>query len=148
MTYTIRLPFATPSQNQWDRYHWGRRAKWMKIASEWLMVRLGELGVSREANSNRKMRVVIRRYSSGQLDYANLVGGCKGLVDCLRYAGILVDDNPMWLEDIYEQAPAPRGEGRTEIEVSDAAASTTTTESDRRRPEQLGLLSGPQAGLL
>jgi len=119
MTYTISLPFATPSQNAWDRYHWGRKAKWMKIASEWLMVRLAELGVSREANVDRKMRVVIRRYSFGRLDYANLVGGCKGLVDCLRYAGVLVDDNPAWLEDVYEQAPAPRGEGHTEIEVGE-----------------------------
>ncbi len=69
----------------------------------------------------------ITRYSAGMLDWDNVIGGLKPLIDCLLPAsranpdglGILADDSP----DVIPEAPSvtqgtiPRGKGYTVLEV-------------------------------
>lgn len=62
-------------------------------------------------------RIVFTRYSAGELDYGNLVGGAKPLVDALVKEGVLYDDKPRWLDEDYRQQPTPKGRGRIVIEV-------------------------------
>lgn len=66
-----------------------------------------------------RRRLVVTRGSAGELDSPNFVGGCKGLIDACVNEGLLYDDRPAWLEDHYRQEKAPRGEGYTEIEISE-----------------------------
>jgi hypothetical protein len=68
----------------------------------------------------RKRTVIIRRYSAGELDPGNLVGGCKPLIDALVRVGLIYDDRSKWLDAKYEQHPAPARHGRTEIEIMEA----------------------------
>jgi hypothetical protein len=60
-----------------------------------------------------KRRVVITRYGK-TLDYGNLVGGAKPLVDALVHEGVLYDDSPTYLADTYLQA---EGKPRIVVEV-------------------------------
>ena len=43
------------------------------------------------------------RRTAKLMDYGNLVGGCKPLVDALVKTKLLVDDNPTNLRDHYRQ---------------------------------------------
>lgn len=122
-SYMLTLPFMTPSQNTWQRSHWGKQKK-LKTAIE-LLIRVGlnELGLYGAARPNCRVRVIIRRYSSHHtsLDRGNFIGGCKPLLDALRDEGVIFDDSERWLEDRYEQHACKRGAARTEIEVAHLA---------------------------
>lgn len=53
-----------------------------------------------------KRRVTITRVYGGRqrpFDYANLVGGSKGLVDAMAIEGLIEGDDPSRLEDHYQQ---------------------------------------------
>ena len=93
---TIELP-QTPSQNKlhgWrSRYGW--RQKFLKFMHNYCLVR--------KFVAKEKRCVKITRYSSRKLDYGNLVGGCKPLLDALKHAKLIVDDSPDWIADSYKQ---------------------------------------------
>ena len=114
---TIELPFATPSQNIYQRWHWGRQHKFRDDCVRILLWFL--VGKPRQVDKRR--RVTVRRYSCGRLDRGNFVGGCKPLIDALVHIGALRDDTEQWLDDRYEQHNAPRGQQRTVIEIEDCA---------------------------
>lgn len=134
MPLTLELPFATPSQNDKRvKGHWGFRKKHKDLCRSWVVFRLLEQGHKLEVRAGRgrtliwarlkepakeRRRVTITRHSPGQCDYGNLVGGCKGLLDVLVEVGLLVDDSPEWVEEVYFQAKAPKGKGRTVVEVA------------------------------
>lgn len=62
-------------------------------------------------------RMVIHRYSAGELDPPNFTGGCKGLIDAVVYEGLVYDDKRAYCRIEYEQHKARPKEGRTEVEV-------------------------------
>lgn len=60
----------------------------------------------RSGREPRWRRVLITRYYGTDerlFDYANLVGGCKPLLDALVLEGLLFDDRVKWCEDHYRQ---------------------------------------------
>lgn len=118
MSVVIELPFAALSQNEWQRMHWGRQAKFKESVQLMIRMKLAQKGVVPSAPPDHRMRLTIRRYSSGRLDRGNFIGGCKPLLDALRDEWVIRDDNERWLEDRYEQLAAKKGEGRTEIEIA------------------------------
>jgi len=63
-----------------------------------------------------KISVTITSYRRQAItDHANLVGGCKGLVDALVNTGILIDDQDGMVDIKYNQAPSrlsPIGKGK------------------------------------
>lgn len=63
------------------------------------------------------VRVDVLSYRNRELDHANLVGGCKGLVDELKRLGLIYDDAPKYFEGTYRQAKVPRAEERTVITI-------------------------------
>jgi hypothetical protein len=45
-----------------------------------------------------RWRVVITRYGSRPLDVDNGAGGCKPLLDAIRYEGLIPDDDPTTID--------------------------------------------------
>ena len=65
-------------------------------------------------------RVVVRitRIAPRLLDPDNLAGGCKFLIDELRKAALIPNDDPASIELVTAQQGCRRGEERTEIELN------------------------------
>ena len=63
---------------------------------------------------------MITRFSTKLLDVDNLAGGCKPLIDAVRRAGLIPNDDPGTVDVVISQATCRRGEERTEIEILEA----------------------------
>ena len=51
-------------------------------------------------------------------DPDNLAGGCKALLDCLRYAGLIPDDNPAQIKlEVESQKVRKRSSEKTIVEL-------------------------------
>ncbi len=61
--------------------------------------------------------VRITRYGGRLLDEDNFHGGCKALIDELRYAGLIPDDNPASISLRYEQRVVGRSEWGTLVQI-------------------------------
>jgi hypothetical protein len=72
-------------------------------------------GSGKEAGSERVV-VRITRVSRRPLDADNYAGGCKPLIDQLRYAKLIPDDDPASVELIFLQRVQPKGNW-TEVEI-------------------------------
>jgi len=105
----IVLPMATPSQNVYQRWHWARRGEYRDTVQ--LLVRAA-IGRLRLAQAPAPVRAVVRiiRYSKRTLDYGNLVGGAKPVLDALVREGVIHDDSPRWVHELYLQERARTGQ--------------------------------------
>jgi len=73
----------------------------------------------KEKGSNRTY-VRITRYSTRPLDCDNYAGGCKAIIDQLRYAKLIKDDSPEDIEVQFKQVKIKtKTEEYTKIEISD-----------------------------
>jgi len=73
----------------------------------------------KEKVSNRTY-VRITRYSTRPLDCDNYAGGCKPIIDQLRYAKLIKDDSPEDIEVQFKQVKIKtKTEEHTKIEISD-----------------------------
>lgn len=95
MSWSIRIPQASPSQNQfaWSNWRVAHKSK-----AEWAMRIRCAPGFLAIPKATGRRRLTIERIGWRKLDPLNLLGGAKGLVDCLVQAGLLVDDSEQWLE--------------------------------------------------
>jgi hypothetical protein len=69
----------------------------------------------------RKNRVtlIITRSACSLLDADNFAGGCKPLIDQLRYAKLIADDDPETVEIIFRQVKvATKAEEMTTVEIT------------------------------
>lgn len=121
MKAAIRLQI--PGQNQRERWHWAKQRRevkqWASAAGYLFYV----LGV-KEATGPRRVSITSYRRQRFH-DDANLVGGCKGLIDGLVRAGLLVDDSRQWAtftyaQDLASASPLGKGVPCTLIEIEDA----------------------------
>ena len=112
----INIPLATPSQNVYQRWHWTRRGRF-RDELQWT-VRVSMLGL-RLPEAPAPVRAVVRVIRRGprDLDYGNLVGGAKPLLDALVREHVVHDDSPRWLEEIYLQERVRKGRESTSIWV-------------------------------
>lgn len=69
-----------------------------------------------------RYRLTITRYGAKLLDIDNGVGGCKPLIDALRYEGLIPEDDPGTIELIFRQRKVPKDERRTEILIETLSA--------------------------
>ena len=77
-----------------------------------------ETGTDCIVKCNPKYHLTITRYSTRTLDVDNLAGGCKPLIDQIRYAKLIPDDNPESVEIIFKQAKVKTlEEQRTEVQI-------------------------------
>lgn len=98
----IAIPFEVPSQNVTERRHWSARTK-ERDRLGWLLRAHLPAGGCPHGGRKRSLEIVAYR-SAWIRDAANLVGGCKTLVDALVAADVLVDDGRKWVEIAYDQA--------------------------------------------
>jgi Holliday junction resolvase RusA-like endonuclease len=70
--------------------------------------------------SRTRTHIRITRYSCRPLDCDNYAGGCKPVIDQLRYAKLIRDDSPEDIEVEFKQVKVKtKTEERTEIEISE-----------------------------
>lgn len=69
---------------------------------------------------SKRTRIVITRYSCRPLDCDNYAGGCKPIIDQLRYAKLIRDDSPEDIEVEFKQVKVKhKTEEHTEIEINE-----------------------------
>ena len=108
------LPYATQSLNAFMRQHWRtkrRHAKAVKQDVAMLTVK------QRPARPFNVAVVHIERESAGTLDFDNLAGGCKPILDALQACGIIRDDTIDAVRVQYRQRKGKRGQGKTRVKV-------------------------------
>lgn len=80
---------------------------------------LEQLPKRKETCGNRT-HIRITRYSTRPLDCDNYAGGCKPIIDQLRYAKLIKDDSPEDIEVEFKQVKVKtKANERTEIEISE-----------------------------
>jgi hypothetical protein len=99
MIRRITLPLLVESQNSTDRMHWRTRHRLKNI---WKVSLYSAVGyVERPAC---RMAVTIESFRPRLItDHANLVGGCKMVIDAIRDAGLIHDDADKWMIAAYVQ---------------------------------------------
>lgn len=115
MTLSLTLPFATPTLNRLLRMHWAERRRLGKQCELWVSVAARQAATPR---AQGRRWVEITRHGPRLLDDDNLRGGCKPVLDALRYAGLIADDSPDLVSVGYRQV-IDRVEPRTTVRVSD-----------------------------
>lgn len=116
----LLIPLEVPSQNTRDKWHWSKRSRETKAWERYIRayIRPGDLD-----KATGKRLVTIRAYRRQRCrDAANLVGGCKGLIDALVRVGLLIDDDRAHAEFTYAEEVAsksPMKRASTKIEIED-----------------------------
>jgi hypothetical protein len=73
------------------------------------------------AKCNPQYTLALTRYSTKTLDVDNLAGGCKPLIDQIRYSKLIPDDNPESVEITFSQVKVKtQAEQRTEVRITKA----------------------------
>ncbi len=75
-----------------------------------------------------KHRVTITRYAPRKLDHDNFVGGCKHLVDHMKNAHLIPQDDPKSVLITYNQEIVRKEHQRTEIEIFTPEIEVTLTQ--------------------
>ena len=71
-----------------------------------------------EARGQGRVTVIITRYATRPLDFDNGAGGCKFLLDQIRYSGLIRDDCPQEIDFIFKQEKvATKKDQGTMIEI-------------------------------
>jgi Holliday junction resolvase RusA-like endonuclease len=71
--------------------------------------------------SSKRTHLRITRFSCRPLDCDNYAGGCKPIIDQLRYAKLIRDDDPESVQIEFIQVKvSKKTEERTEIEIKEA----------------------------
>ena len=78
----------------------------------------------RKEKGEERIVVRITRSSTRLLDADNLAGGCKPVIDQLRYAGLIPDDSPEKVEITFTQKKVKKGQEGTLIEIIDRILDT------------------------
>ena len=92
----ITLPIRIQSRNVLDRQHWAVKRKDKKMYS--LLVR-NQMRLHKIPLADpKKYKISIISMRKRQLDYDNLVGGCKYLIDALIDEQFIFDDSPKYLD--------------------------------------------------
>ena len=72
-----------------------------------------------EAPRKDRITLVITRSACSLLDADNYAGGCKPLIDQLRYAKLIADDDPETVEILFRQAKVKtKAEEMTQVEIT------------------------------
>lgn len=125
LVYELRLPEATPSNNEIKGMHFHA---YKKLRNEWRAAVAAALEHKLPAQPIELSALEIERYcAGGGLDWDNAYGGLKPLLDCLVAPskrnpdglGLVQDDSPKFMPEAPRllQLPAKRGAGYTVIRI-------------------------------
>ena len=116
--WVLRVPIPTPSLNEIQGKHWAHVDR-QKAAMQWAVL-AGLSSGTKIPQATGKRKLVITRHGLGTLDADNLAGGCKSLIDALRYRGLILNDDPESIEVIFRQSPVKK-EPHTIVLIEEAA---------------------------
>lgn len=125
LKFELSLPVETPSNNVIKGMHFHA---YKHLRRAWKLMVLQALGGIRpERPIEQSFLVVTRECAGAGLDWDNAYGGLKPLLDCLVRPsprnpdglGLILDDNrkAMPFPPFVRQAEAPKGEGRTRLQI-------------------------------
>jgi hypothetical protein len=118
----IRIEMRKPVQSAnafINRQGHGGSHAYRKDRDEWAMLIRAALR-PRLQPPKFKVTCELHSYRSRELDHANLVGGAKGLIDCLVRQGHLYDDRPAYFDCTYHQHKTKRVDERTVLVIHSA----------------------------
>jgi Holliday junction resolvase RusA-like endonuclease len=97
----IEIPIKVKSRNVLDRQHWAVKRQSKKEYGLFIrnQMRLRKIPLA----ECKKYSIVILSYRKKKLDYDNLVGGCKHLIDALIDERFIHDDSPDYIDIRFEQ---------------------------------------------
>lgn len=99
----IDLPIKTPSRNELDRTHFQVRKR-SKRDIAWLLKIAGAMEEKYKAKWKEVRSIEIISYRKDLIDYDNLIGGFKDLLDVLEDVGLVFNDNSTYLiHKLHEQ---------------------------------------------
>ena len=98
----ITLPNKIESANVLNKQHWAVRRKCKGIWALFIRNQM-KLRKVRESEVGEKFKLTIISYRKKLLDYDNLVGGCKQLLDACSEEKLIWDDAPKYLDLKVEQ---------------------------------------------
>ena len=98
----LTIPHKVESRNQLDRKHWAVKRKCKQIWALFIRNQM-KLRKVRESEVGEKFKLTIVSYRKKLLDYDNLVGGCKQLLDACSEEKLIWDDAPKYLDLKVEQ---------------------------------------------
>lgn len=104
----ITTHLQIPGQNKRERWHWASQRREVRA---W-QIQFNAF-VNKPATTKRAVNIISYRRQRFH-DEANLIGGCKGLIDGMVRAGLLVDDSQKWATFTYRQelaSASPMGRG-------------------------------------
>lgn len=110
----IDIPVPTPSLNQLQRMHFHALRK---LRDRFTVICRAHVTMLNRARPYQNRRVTIERRGVRLLDYDNLVGGCKPLVDALCRSGLLWNDSPKYCQITYRQTKVTAAQTRTIVNV-------------------------------
>ena len=74
---------------------------------------------TRESPRKARTTLIITRSACSLLDADNYAGGCKPLIDQLRYAKLIADDDPETVEILFRQVKVKtKAEEMTKVEIT------------------------------
>ncbi len=114
----ISLPVATPTGNMIKRMH---PQLYKRLRDTFTLLVKSESLTVRRCEKGERRRIVITRYGARVLDYDNLVGGAKPLVDAIRRSELIEDDRPACVDLEYNQNKCPKKDERTVITITEVA---------------------------
>jgi len=123
LRYELHLPWQTPSNNTIRELH---HFAYKKLRQTWCEAVLAGIGLRKPAAPiERAFLVVIRECEGGGLDWDNVYGGLKPVLDCLvspsarnpSGLGLIRDDSPrhMPFPPFVIQKSSKRGLGKTTL---------------------------------
>lgn len=99
----IEIPMPTPSLNVLQRMH---RQAIKRMRDQYTTIFRARATSLTRARPGQFRKVWIERRGKRLLDYDNLVGGCKPLVDALERSGLIWRDSARYVEIKYSQSQA------------------------------------------
>ena len=93
----LELPMKILSRNVLDRQHWAVKRKDKQIWAVFIRNQM-RLNKVRFTEDKEKHSIEIISLRSRKLDYDNLVGGCKYLIDAMIQEKLIYDDAPDYLD--------------------------------------------------
>ena len=128
----FELPFATPSNNAVMRMHHRDRTR-QHTEYTWQVKALGQLP------RFEKCHVTVIRYGNRLIDFDNMGGGLKFLMDAMVKNNILADDSPKCVLSLkLWQEKCKRADEKTVVMVEQAEIQT---ESDSLRERKWQLIA-------
>ena len=97
MSDTIILEYRSKSRNEIDKYHWAQKGLLKKQYGLIVRNKMRINGIKMALGSH-KFKLLINCNRKRSLDYDNVVGGLKQLIDALVCERFIFDDDPESVE--------------------------------------------------